>query len=159
MHLTLVGFFDGHNLDVTAVPFPTGGHVASLLGGQIDAVVTLPASLAPQVKAGSLKVLGVLASSREPVFPDAPTATEQGFAFQSDLWRGINLPKGAAPNVIARLEDAVRETVTSPEFKQLGENVGFLPAYQNSVAFAKAIVADDTVIAQRMTKAGLRKTQ
>lgn len=159
MHLTLVGFFDGNNLDITAVPFPKGGHVASLLGGQIDGVVTLPASLASQVQAGSLKVLGVLASTREPVFPDVPTATEQGFSFQSDLWRGVNLPKGAPPEVVTRLENAVRETVTSSEFKQLGDKVGFLPAYQSSNEFAKTIVADDAIIAQRMTRAGLRKTQ
>lgn len=159
MHLTLVGFFDGNGLDITAVPFPKGGHVTSLLGGQIDAVVTLPASLAPQVQAGSLKVVGVFASTREPVFPEVPTAIEQGFQFQADLWRGINVPKGTPPDVIARLENAVRESVSSGEFKQLGANVGFLPAYQSSKEFAKTIVADDAVIAGMMSKAGLRKIQ
>jgi len=157
MHLTLVGFFSGYDLNVTSVPFPKGGHVTSLLGKEIDAVVTLPASLAAQVQAGSLKVLGVLASAREPVFPDVPTATEQGFAFQSDLWRGIHLPKGAPPEVTARLAEAVRQAVMNPEFKKLGENVGFLPAFQGSDAFAKYVIADDAVVAQMMTKAGLRK--
>ena len=73
------------------------------------------------------------------------------------MWRGINAPKGTPPDVIARLERAARETVTSAEFKQLGANVGFLPAYQSSKEFAKMIVADDAVIAGMMTKAGLRK--
>ncbi len=155
MHLTLVGFFG--DLDVTAVPFPKGGQVASLLGEEIDAVITLPGTLAPQVKAGSLKVLGVLASSREPIFPDVPTATEQGFPFQSDLWRAIHVPKGTPPEVIARLEAAIRESATSPEFKKLGEIAGYLPAYQSSAAFAKTIVADDAIIAKMMAKAGLKK--
>lgn len=159
MHLTLVGFFDGNNLEVIAVPFPKGGHVASLLGGQIDGVITLPASLASQVKAGSLKVLGILASSRESVFPDVPTASEQGFSFQSDLWRGVVMPKDTPPEIIKRLDEAIRKTVMSPEFKKLGETAGYLPAYLNSADFAKAIVADDALIAQRMTKAGLKKTQ
>ncbi|MCC7487069.1 MAG: tripartite tricarboxylate transporter substrate binding protein [Burkholderiales bacterium] len=159
MHLTLVGFFDGNNLKVTAVPFPTGGHVASLLGGEIAAVVTLPASLSSQVKAGSLRVLGVLASAREPIFPDVPTATEQGFAFQSDLWRGIHLPKGTPQNVVARLEEAVAQAVESPDFRKLGENVGFLPAYLNSAEFGKMVVKDDAVIADRMARAGIRKNQ
>jgi tripartite-type tricarboxylate transporter receptor subunit TctC len=158
MHLTLVGFFDGNNLEVTAVPFPKGGHVASLMGGQIDTVVTLPGSLAPQVKAGSLKVLGILASARESVFPDTPTAAEQGFAFQSDLWRGVVTAKGTPPEIIKRLDDAIRKTATSAEFKKLGETVGYLPAYLSSGEFAKAIVADDALIAQRMTRAGLKKT-
>lgn len=157
MHLTLVGFFSGNDLDVTSVPFPKGGHVTSLLGKEIDAVVTLPASLAAQVQAGSVKVLGTLASAREPIFPDVPTAKEQGFAFQSDLWRGIHVPRGTPPEIIARLAEAVRQSVTSPEFKKLGENVGFLPAFQGSDAFAKYVAADDAVVAQMMTKAGLRK--
>ena len=157
MHLTLVGFFGGNDLNITAVPFPKGGHVVSLLGKEIDAVITLPGSLSAQVQAGSLKVLGVLASAREPVFPDVPTATEQGFPFQSDLWRGIHAPKGTPPDVLARIEGAVRQSVMSPEFKRLGENVGYLPAYQSSDQFAKTIVADDAVVAQSMAKAGLRK--
>jgi tripartite-type tricarboxylate transporter receptor subunit TctC len=157
MHLTLVGFFDGNNLEVTAVPYPKGGHVASLLGGQIDGVITLPGSLSSQVKAGSLKVLGILASARESVFPDTPTAAEQGFPFQSDLWRGVVIPKGTPPEIIKRLDDVIRKTATSAEFKKLGETVGYLPAYLSSSDFANAIVADDALIAQRMAKAGLKK--
>jgi tripartite-type tricarboxylate transporter receptor subunit TctC len=157
MHLTLVGFFSANDLNVTTVPFPKGGHVTSLLGKEIDALVTLPGSLAAQVHAGKLKVLGVLASTREPVFADVPTATEQGFPFQADLWRGIHLPKGTPPEIIARLEKAIQESVLSAEFKKLGETVGYIPAYQNSEAFAKMVAADDVVVAQMMTKAGLRK--
>jgi tripartite-type tricarboxylate transporter receptor subunit TctC len=155
MHLTSVAFFAYTAADVTQVPFPTTGHVASLMGGHIEAVVTLPGTVAANVKAGSLKVLGALASTREPVFPDVPTAKEQGFDFQSDLWRGIAVPKGTPPAVVARLEDAVRKSVTSPEFKQMGERIGYLPAFQGSAEFGKTIVAEDAVIARVMAKAGL----
>ena len=155
MHLTSEAFFNGQTAEVTHVPFPTAGHVTSLLGAHIDAVVTLPGSLAQHVKAGTLKVLGVLASAREPVFPAVPTATEQGYNFQSDLWRGVAAPKGTPPEVIARLEEVIRRTVTSPEFKQYGDRVGFLPAFQPAEVFAKTIVAEDAVIAKMMTKAGI----
>jgi tripartite-type tricarboxylate transporter receptor subunit TctC len=73
------------------------------------------------------------------------------------LWRGIHLPKGTPPEIIARLEKAIQESVLSAEFKKLGETVGYIPAYQNSEAFAKMVAADDVVVAQMMTKAGLRK--
>lgn len=155
MHLTSVAFFSHTAAEVTQVPFPTTGHVASLMGGHIESVVTLPGTVAANVKSGSLKVLGALASTREPVFPDVPTAKEQGFDFQSDLWRGIAVPKGTSPAVIARLEDAVRKAVTSPEFKQMGERIGYLPAFQGSTEFGKTIVAEDALIAKVMAKAGL----
>lgn len=157
MHLTSVAFFGGQSAEVTQVSFPTTGHVTSLMGGHIEAIVTLPGSVAPNVKSGSLKVLGALSSAREPVFPDVPTAKEQGYEFQSDLWRGVTVPKGTPPAVIARLEDAVRKTVASPEFRQMGERMGFLPAFQGSADFGKSMAAEDAQIGKVMTKAGLAK--
>ena len=155
MHLTSVAFFSGQSAEVTQVPFPTTGHVPSLMGGHIEAVVTLPGTVAANVKSGALKVVGALSSAREPVFPDVPTAKEQGYDFQSDLWRGITVPKGTPPAVVARLEEAVRKTVTSPEFRQMGERMGFLPAFQGSAEFGRTIASEDAVIAKVMAKAGL----
>ena len=152
MHLTLEAFCKGQGVEVTQVPFPTSNPVTSLLGGHIDAQVTLPASLSQHVKAGTIKVLGILGSMREPAFPGVPTATEQGYKFESDLWRGIAVRNGTAPEVVAVLEEALRKTVTSPEFKQYGDRIGFLPAYQPGEPLLKKIVAEDTEIAKMMPK-------
>lgn len=157
MHLTSVAFFGGQSAEVTQVAFPTTGHVTALMGGHIEGIVTLPGSVSPHVKSGSLKVLGALASAREPVFPDIPTAKEQGYDFQSDLWRGVTVPKGTPPAVVARLEEAVRKTVASPEFRQMGERMGFLPAFQGSAEFGRSMASEDAQIGKVMTKAGLAK--
>ncbi len=155
MHLTSVAFFSGNSAEVTQVPFPTTGHVPSLMGGHIDAVVTLPGTVAANVKSGALKVVGALSTTREPVFPEVPTAKEQGYDFQSDLWRGITVPKGTPPAIVARLEDAVHKAVVSPEFRQMGERMGFLPAFQGGAEFGRTIASEDAVIARVMAKAGL----
>ena len=157
MHLTSVAFFTAQGVDVTQVPYQTTGHVPALLGGHIEGIVTLPATVSEQVKAGSVKVLGTLASRREPVFPNVPTAREQGFDFQSDLWRGLTVPKGTPPVVLARLEQAVRQTVNSPEFRQMGERMGFVPSFLPAAEFGKAIATEDAQIAKVMAKAGLTK--
>jgi tripartite-type tricarboxylate transporter receptor subunit TctC len=60
---------------------------------------------------------------------------------------------------VERLEEAVRAAATSPEFKKLGDTIGFVPAYQGSDAFSKAIVRDDAQIGNVMAKAGLRTVQ
>ena len=152
MHLTSVAFFNLVGGEVTLVPFATTGSITSLLGGHIDAVVTLPGSVSGQVLGGQAKVLGVLASAREPVFQNVKTATEQGFAFQSDLWRGIAAPKGLPPDVVAKLSEALRKIVTSAEFKQIGDRAGFHPAYLPPADFARSIVAEDAVIAAVLKK-------
>jgi tripartite-type tricarboxylate transporter receptor subunit TctC len=155
MHLTAAAFFGEQGVDVTLVPFPTGGHVTSLIGGEIDAIVTLTASVSQHAKGGPIKVLGVFASARDPVLPDVATANEQGFNFQSDLWRGIAMPKGTPPAVVARMEEALGKVVNSPEFRLLGEKAGFQPTFLPSEAFSKSVATEDAIIAKVMTKAGL----
>ena len=158
-HTSAVAFFNDEGVEVTHVPFAGSQVVTSLLGGHIDAVVQLPGALTPHVKAGTLKIIGVLASTREPAFPAVPTALEQGFRFQADMWRGVAVPKGTPPAVVARLEEAIRKTVNSPEFKAQGERLGFLPAFQPSVDFGKTIATEDATLSIVMEKAGLKKQQ
>jgi tripartite-type tricarboxylate transporter receptor subunit TctC len=111
--------------------------------------------VAGQVKGGQLKVLGVLASVREPVFDSVPTATEQGIPFQSDLWRGVAAPKGLPPAVAERLGEAIRKAAASAEFRQIGEKVGFVPAYLPADAFTRRIAEEDAAIAATMKRNGI----
>jgi tripartite-type tricarboxylate transporter receptor subunit TctC len=156
-HITAVGFFNEQHVEVNHIPFGAAQVVNSLLGGHIDAVVQLPGALAPLVRAGNLKVIGVLASQREPTFPNVPTAAEQGFNFQADMWRGLAVPKGTPKPVIAKLEQAVRAAVSTPEFKAQGVKLGFAPAFQPAADFGITIAADDQLLAKAMEKAGLKK--
>lgn len=156
-HITGVGFFNDQHVEVTHVPFGAAQVVNSLLGGHIDAVVQLPGALAPLVKSGNVKVLGVLASQREPAFPNVATATEQGMKFQADMWRGLAVPRGTPKPVVARLEQAVRAAVNTPEFKAQGDKLGFAPAFQPAADFGATVAADDQLLARAMDKAGLLK--
>lgn len=158
-HMSAVAFFDEAGVEVTHIPYSGAQVVPSLLGGHIDAVVQLPGALAAHVKSGALKVLGTLAETREPVFPNVPTSVEQGFKFTAELWRGIAVPKGTPAPVIARLEEAIRKAVASPEFKAQGDLIGFVPAFQPASDFTRTIAAEDALIANVMQKVGLAKTQ
>jgi len=158
-HITGVGFFNDQGVEVNHVPFGAAQVVTSLVGGHIDAIVQLPGALAPLVRAGNLKVVGVLASQREPAFPNVPTAIEQGMRFQADMWRGIAVPRGTPRTVVAKLEQAVRAAVSTPEFKAQGEKLGFAPAFQPATDFGPTIAADDQLLSRAMEKAGLKKSQ
>ena len=146
----------GQKGEVLHVPFAAAQVITSLLGGHIDALVQLPGALAPHVRAGTLKIIGTLSSTREPAFPTVPTALEQGMQFQADFWRGVAAPKGTPPEVLAKLEAALQKAVTGPDFKAAGEKNGFLPAYQPGREFAQTIATDDASLAQLMAKVGLK---
>lgn len=155
-HFTAVAFFSAQQVDVMHVPFGASQVVSSLLGGDIDALVQLPSALVPMVKAGKLRILGTLASTRDPAFPDVPTAIEQGFNYQAELWRGIAVPKGTPAQVVAALEAAVKAAVNAPDFKSQGDKIGFSPAFQGPKEFGSTIATEDALIGSLMTKTGLK---
>jgi tripartite-type tricarboxylate transporter receptor subunit TctC len=122
----------------------TGGQAtADLLAGRIEVAVQFPQALVPHVKSGDLRVLALLSSIPDPVFPDVKSAKAQGYNIDMPLWRGISAPKGTPKAVIAKLQDAVKKAVESAEFKDAGNKIGFTPAYQPSDAFTKTIAEDD----------------
>ena len=156
-HFTSVSLFKPAGAEVIDVPFGAAQVVPSLLGGHVQAVVQLPGALASHVKAGSLRVLAVLSAKRDPIFPDVATAREQGFSIAAELWRGVAVPKGTPQAVIAKLEDAIRKTVTSPEFAKSSERLLVTPAFLPAAEFGKVIAKEDGEIAQMMQTLGLKK--
>src|SRR5262245_63851530 len=115
-HFSSVWLFRAAGLQVVDVPFNAAQVVPSLLGGHVDSVVQLPGALAGHVKSGAVRALAALSNARDPALPDVPTAREQGINAAAELWRGVAAPKGTAPRIVARLEEAIRVTVTSTEF-------------------------------------------
>jgi tripartite-type tricarboxylate transporter receptor subunit TctC len=156
-HFSASALFATGGAKIVDVPFGEGQAVVNLLGSRIEAVVQLPAALVSHVKSGDLKVLAVLGSKRDPVFPEVPTANELGYPVTLDMWRGIAAPKGVPKPVVAKLQDAIKRTVESQPFKDAGKAIGFVPAYLSADDFSKVIANDDAKLAQLMTDLGLKK--
>jgi tripartite-type tricarboxylate transporter receptor subunit TctC len=156
-HFSSSALFAVGGAKVVDVPFGEGQAVVNLLGSRIEGVVQLPAAVVSHVKSGDLRVLAVLGSKRDPVFPDVPTAKELGYEVALDMWRGIALPKGTPRPIIGKLQDAIKVTVDSQPFKDAGKAIGFMPAYLPADDFGKVIASDDAKLAQLMTDLGLKK--
>lgn len=157
-HMAAAALFEAGGATVLDVPFSASQVVPSLLGGHVDALIQLPGAVVPHVKSGALRVLGVLGSKRDPVFPDAPTASELGVRVAAmDLWRGIGVPKGTPRAVVARLEKAIEASMSRPEFVSAGQKFGFIPAFLGADEFGQLIARDDELIARQMQALGLKK--
>jgi tripartite-type tricarboxylate transporter receptor subunit TctC len=139
------------------VPFGAAQVVPSLLGGQVDAVVQLPAALSGYVKSGQVRLLAVLTSARDPALGDVPTAREQGFDVSLEAWRGIAAPKGTPRPVIAMLEAAIKKTAESPDFAQASDKLGVRPAFMPAAEFGELIAKEDVELARIMQVIGLKK--
>ncbi len=156
-HIVAVALFNAGGAKIIDVPFGAGQAVTNLLGDRIEVAVQFPQAFVPHVKSGDLRVLALLGTIPDPVFPDVKTAKQQGYNVGLDLWRGIAVPKGTPKAVIAKLQDAIKKTVESPEFKEAGKKIGFTPAYQPADAFGKMIAEDDARLAAVMKEIGIKK--
>ena len=156
-HFSSVWLFRAANLQVLDVPFNAAQVVPSLVGGHVDAVVQLPGALAGHVKAGTVRPLVALSAARDAAFPNVPTAREQGLNAAAELWRGVVVPQGTPPRVIARLEEAIRATVTSPAFARSAEKLLVVPAFLPAGDFGKLIAKEDGEIATAVQALGLKK--
>ena len=155
-HFSSVWLFSAAGAQVTDVPFGAAQVVPSLLGGHVDAVVQLPGALAGAVKAGTVRALVALSATRDRAFPDVPTAREQGVNAAAELWRGVAVPRGTPPKVVARLEDAIRRTVASPEFVSAADKLLVMPAFAPAAEFGKLIAQEDVEIARSIAALGLK---
>jgi tripartite-type tricarboxylate transporter receptor subunit TctC len=155
VHLVSVALFDKMGVEVTYVPYGQGTAPAELLGGRVDAALQWPSQFKSQADANELRVLAVTSAARIPVMPDVPTATEQGYDVDLVMWRGLAAPRGTPKEVIVKLEDAVRNIVATPRFKELSANLGFEPAFLPAADFGALVADDDTAIAGLMKQLGL----
>jgi tripartite-type tricarboxylate transporter receptor subunit TctC len=157
-HFTSVALFKAAGAEVIDVPFAAAQVIPSILGGQVDAGVQLPAALAGNVKGGQMRLLAAMTAKRDPAFPDVPTAREQKLDVALELWRGIAVPKGTPKPVIAALEAAINKTVASKEFAEGSEKLGARPAFLSASDFGKVVAKEDSDIAKLMAILDMKKS-
>jgi tripartite-type tricarboxylate transporter receptor subunit TctC len=157
-HFTSVALFKAAGVEVIDVPFAASQVIPSILGGQVDAGVQLPAALAGNVRAGQMRLLATMTAKRDPAFPDVPTAREQRLDVAFELWRGVAVPKGTPRPVIAALEEAIRKTAASKEFVEACEKLGARPEFLPAAVFAGVVAKGDAEIARLMAILGMKKS-
>jgi tripartite-type tricarboxylate transporter receptor subunit TctC len=156
-HISLAALARAGGVEVNEVPFAAAQVVPSLVGGHVNAVVQFPGALAGPMKQGQIRLLATLTQSRDPAWPEVPTARELGFEVALDAWRGIAVPRGTPRQVIGQLESAIRATTSSTEFLRGSENLGVRPAFLPAEEFSALVAKEDAELSRLMQTIGLKK--
>jgi len=78
--------------------------VQSVLAGQTPVFHNVLPTVAPHIRAGTMRPLTVAASKRTPYFPDVPTIAEAGYpGHEVGFWMGVFVPAGT-PKDLGHLE-------------------------------------------------------
>lgn len=89
----------------------------AMITGEVDEVVMPVSTALPQIKAGKVRALAVLAEKRIPMLPDVPTGIEQGVKdFTMPVWYGMFAPAATPKDAITRLN---RELVRALQSKDI----------------------------------------
>lgn len=102
------------------VPYKGGGQaVNDVISGQVPLGILGVAPTLAQIKAGTLKALGVTSLQRLPALPNVPTVAESGFAgFETFNWFGLLAPAQTPAPIVQKLHDEIVKVMHDPTLKQ-----------------------------------------
>jgi tripartite-type tricarboxylate transporter receptor subunit TctC len=125
-HLRDEAFKSLADVDIIHVPYRTGAEaLPDLLAGRLD--IMLDNIFFPQVRIGTVKMLGVLSDRRHPEFPNVPTFAEQGFDIRLPVWGGFHAPVGTPREAIDTIARVVAELNKEPEIIERQMKIGWVP--------------------------------
>jgi tripartite-type tricarboxylate transporter receptor subunit TctC len=126
-HLTMEELKFHAGLDMVHVPyrgFPPA--VTDLIGGQIQVMCAIAASVMPQVRDGKLRALAITTARHSPIAPDLPSVGELGYPeLESYAWIGMMAPSGTPPALIQRLNQATVAALHQPAVHDNLEHQGY----------------------------------
>lgn len=97
----------------------------AIMGGHIDAAFTNSTMMVST--RDQIKVLAMGAPQRMKQLADVPTFKELGYEMYPKIARGVMAPKALPADIQKRLEKALLETTSQPEFRAKMEEAGFVP--------------------------------
>jgi tripartite-type tricarboxylate transporter receptor subunit TctC len=155
MHVPMEILAQSAGIKMTHVPF-TGAApaVVALLGGQIDAVSSGPATVLQHVKAGKLKVLGHWGNGRLEALPDVPSLKDAGYDAEYAQWSGLFIPAATPEPIAQRLRAAARAAASDPKVREVIGNAGSPILYQDTPDFERYVQADTRRMADVVKKIG-----
>jgi tripartite-type tricarboxylate transporter receptor subunit TctC len=125
-HLAMEAFERAAGVQFVHVPYKGGAQaITDVLGGHVQAVAVNALEVQPHVKAGKMRVLGVMTPRRSGIFPDVPTVAESGFpGFEAAVWYGVVGPANMPPAVVSRLHAEIEKALASEDVRQRLSSAG-----------------------------------
>lgn len=121
------------------ISFPGGGErIAALLGGHVNMMVIEPQEAGEHIKAGGMRVIAQVSDKRLAGYPNVPTIKEAGYDIPNvPQVRGILMPPGVAPDVVAYYEDLFLRLSKTASWRKYLEEQQFEDGFQKSAELAR----------------------
>jgi tripartite-type tricarboxylate transporter receptor subunit TctC len=143
-HLAFAEFIAKAKLEMVHVPYKGGPEaLSSVVSGQTCCIFNQVQSVQAQWKAGRVRLLGVSTKNRISAIPDVPTIDEAGLpGFDSYTWFGLFGPRGLSPEIVNRLNAAVKDALETPDVRERLIQLGNTPRWETPDQFRATVKAD-----------------
>lgn len=138
---------------LTHVPYPAGGGFGytDLVAGRIQLMINIPGLIVPNIRAGKLRALAVSSPKRYEVLPDVPTLSEIAPGLEIISWLGIVAPPATPPDIVTRVNSAVRSAIAQPELQEQLRKAGVTPQANSPDEF-RTLVADSIDLYRKIAR-------
>lgn len=140
-HLTMELFKQEAHIDLVHVPYKgSGGAIADLVAGHVQAMVIALQTAAPYVQSGKLRMLAVMSAERSPAFPDVPTMKEIGMGeLVVETWYGVFAPAGTPEPIVAKVNADLDVLLRRPDVRALLAKQGMTAADRTPEQFGELV--------------------
>lgn len=134
------------NVEIVHVPYRgSAPALQDMLGGRVQLMVDGINLAMGAIQAGQVRAIAFLGGrERNPLFPDIPSAAEQGFP---DLvvpgWQGFVARAGTPEPALEALQEAIRASVNDPAVRGALNNQGIITRFHDRREMA-AMIAEET---------------
>ena len=130
--------------DIVHVPHRASGEArTSVIGGHTQMMLDAISTMAPTVKDGQVRALGVTGKKRSHILPDVPTVDEAGVpGYEATIWLGIMAPKGTPQPIVDKLNAEINKVLNRADVKEAWAKQGVEPLVMSPAEFDKYLQAD-----------------
>ncbi len=134
---TMAGFTYLH------VPYKGSAEIATqLIGGHVDAAIDGITGLAPHVRSGKLRLLGVTNPTRVSQFPDTPAIAEPVPGYDPRAWFGFLAPAGTPREIVSLLNQEINRAMALPDVKEKLNAAGLIVVTEPPEFFTQTLKSD-----------------
>lgn len=133
-----------YGLDVTHVPYQGGAPaVQATLAGHTQIFMNVVPTVAPHVRKGTLRAVGVASKERSRFFPEVPTLEESGIPkHESEYWVAALFPVGTTKDKVDLLQGQIADILKMPDVQERLNVLGFDAASSSAEALAAYMKAE-----------------
>jgi tripartite-type tricarboxylate transporter receptor subunit TctC len=131
--------------------------LTDLASGQIQLIFDNLTSIAPHVKAGRVRGLGVSSLRRSLIFPDIPTIAEAGVpGYETNSWGGMVVPVRTPRAIVTKLNAEINKALQSPELRERYAAIEAEPTGGTPEQFAAFVKTESVKWADVVKKSGAK---